>query len=214
MTHPNKSEIVIILDRSGSMGTIRNDIIGGFNTFIEEQRKALPGEVNVTLITFNQTWKTVFDRIPLNKVSPLTAADYVPNGMTALLDAMGTAIDNLGQRLAGEPENERPSLVIISVMTDGYENSSKEYTKPQLMQKITTQQDTYNWKFVFLGANQDAIQEARDLGINPLYSASIQLHDACAVQTSYRGFAKSVQCVYADAGKLKDDDDKIGTVTG
>jgi len=186
------------------MGHIRDDMVGGFNAFIAEQKKSLPGEVKVTLITFNQDYDYVFKRMPINEVPELTGKNYAPGGMTALMDALGVAIDDLGAELVSEKPENRPGLVTVVIMTDGHENCSKEYTQQKVHQKITTQQEQFNWNFVYLGANQDAVMTAQSYGIDAKYSCNVNLDGAGAVMDSYRDFAKSVTCVYSDnADSLK-----------
>ena len=158
------TEIICILDRSGSMAGIRSDAIGGFNTFLAEQQK-LPGEARLTLVLFNHEYQRTLDAAPLSEVQPLTEATYVPDGMTALLDAVGRTIDEVGKRLADTPEAERPGAVLICILTDGLENRSSDYSREKVREMIEHQQEKYGWTFVFLAANQDAFDEARKLGI-------------------------------------------------
>jgi len=158
------TEIICILDRSGSMAGIRSDAIGGFNTFLAEQQK-IPGEARLTLVLFNHEYQRTLDAAPLSEVQPLTEATYVPDGMTALLDAVGRTIDEVGKRLADTPEAERPNAVLICILTDGLENRSSDYSREKVREMIEHQQEKYGWTFVFLAANQDAFDEARKLGI-------------------------------------------------
>lgn len=160
----NYTAIAVIADESGSMGPLTNDTIGGFNIFLNEQ-KAVPGEASLTLVTFNSTHKTVHDFIKLADVPELTTNDYKPSGGTALLDAVGTTINALGARLEAMPEEERPSKVILLIMTDGDENSSREFAKDKIKEMITHQQEKYNWIVTFMGANIDTFGEASSMGI-------------------------------------------------
>ena len=164
----NKSltELVVILDASGSMATLRNDVIGGFNQLIEDQKKE-EGDCFVTVVQFSSfgRQKTLLDCEPIREIEPLTDASYQIGGWTALYDTLGDVIDVVGTRLANAPESKRPGKVIVAVITDGQENHSREYTSAQVCQKVTQQQDVYNWEFIFTGANQDAIFEANKLGI-------------------------------------------------
>jgi hypothetical protein len=155
------SDVTVVLDRSGSMASCRDDAEGGLNTFIEEQKKH-PGETLFTLVQFDTEYEFVHKGKPIREVGP---CELVPRGMTALLDAVGRAIAETGERLAAMPEPDRPGLVVFVIVTDGEENSSKEYTKPQIKEMIERQQKDYKWKFSFLGANQDAFAEAGDIGI-------------------------------------------------
>lgn len=160
------TDITLVLDRSGSMDTIREDVIGGFNAFVEEQRK-LAGEARLSLVRFDHEYEVVYTGRPLADVVPLDRATYVPRGSTALLDAVGRTIIATGARLAGTLEAARPDRVIIVVQTDGLENASREFTREQVVQLVAHQQHKYAWQFVFLGANLDAIGEAAALGIDP-----------------------------------------------
>jgi uncharacterized protein YegL len=158
------SEIICVVDRSGSMGPIKNDAIGGFNTFLQAQ-KELPGDAKLTLILFNQGYDIVHDGTPIKEVKNLNSKNYVPSGNTALYDAVGRAIDTVGGRLANTPEEERPEKVIVAILTDGEENSSKEYHLARINEMITHQKEVYNWEVVFLAANMDAVATAQTLGI-------------------------------------------------
>ncbi len=165
MSKKDLTEIVVIVDGSGSMGPIRNDAIGGFNTFIEEQKK-VSGEAICTVVLFNTKHDKLCDGIRLDDVKLLDATSYVPSGQTALLDSIGIAIDAVGERLNGMPEDERPEKVIVAILTDGEENSSREYNHRQILGKIAEQRDKWKWEFVFLAANQDAIKAGTSLGIS------------------------------------------------
>ncbi|MHB8862450.1 MAG: vWA domain-containing protein [Pirellulaceae bacterium] len=155
------TDITLVVDRSGSMGSIRADAEGGVNAFVAEQAKQ-PGEALLTLVQFDTEYEFLHRGVPVQQVPPY---ELVPRGMTALLDAVGRAINETGERLAKMQEEDRPGLVVFVVMTDGEENSSKEFSRDQIKQLITQQQEKYNWHFTFLGANQDAFAEARALGI-------------------------------------------------
>ena len=162
---PGFSFIICIIDRSGSMQSIRTDAIGGFNTFLEEQKKHPEGAL-LTLVLFNDQYEVVHNAISLADVPPLTDSTYVPAGMTALLDAVGSTIDDVGKRLAGTREEERPEKVIVAILTDGEENSSKRYSYEQIATMITHQQEVYKWEFIFLAANQDAVSTAKAIAIH------------------------------------------------
>lgn len=157
----NYTDITIILDRSGSMFSIKPDMEGGLNTFIEEQKK-VEGKCLVTLHQFDYDYDTVFENKTLTETPKIVIH---PRGGTALLDAIGKTIDNLGSRLKKMSESERPGKVIVMIITDGEENSSSKFNKSQINEMISHQQEKYNWQFIFLGANQDAIEEASSLGI-------------------------------------------------
>jgi uncharacterized protein YegL len=165
MTKPDFTSINVIIDRSGSMSGLATDTIGSFNKFLADQ-KVVPGEAAFSLCTFNHDYNLVHDFVKLASVPDLDSKTYAPAGNTALLDAMGTTIDSLGQKLAAMPEDERPSKVVFLIITDGEENSSHRYTKAQIKSKVEHQRSVYNWEFVFMGANIDAIAEGQALGVS------------------------------------------------
>ncbi len=171
MTNPNKTAIAVVLDRSGSMGSCRNDTIGGFNTFLEEQQK-LPGYATLTLAQFDDVYEVVYLDRPIKEVPKLTTETFVPRGSTALCDAIGRTIVTLGAKLAAMPEVDRPGKVVVVIITDGGENASHEYTREKIKALTEHQQAKYEWKFVYLGANQDAISVGSSLGMLKSMSAS------------------------------------------
>jgi uncharacterized protein YegL len=158
----NLTDITLVVDRSGSMAQVKEDAEGGVNTFISEQVKE-PGEALLTLVQFDTEYEFLHKGMPIQQVPKY---ELIPRGTTALLDAVGKAINETGERLAKIDEGDRPGLVIFVVMTDGQENSSKEFTKAQLKKMIEKQQNEFNWHFTFLGANQDAFTEAGGMGIH------------------------------------------------
>ncbi|WP_194833776.1 vWA domain-containing protein [Nocardia sp. XZ_19_369] len=163
MTNPDLTLIAVLLDRSGSMQSIKSDTEGGFSAFIEEQRK-LPKTIEVTLAQFDTEYECVYANRPVAQVPPL---DLQPRGMTALYDAVGRLVTDVGAELAKRPEHERPGTVIVVVLTDGHENSSKEWTHTAVKSLITQQQDVYSWNFLFLGANMDAVAIGTGMGFDP-----------------------------------------------
>jgi uncharacterized protein YegL len=164
--HMNRdlTEIACIIDRSGSMDAIRTETIGGFNAFVEAQRQE-QGIARLTLVLFDHEYLLIHQNIDLREVPPLTAENYVPRGTTAMLDAIGRTMDEIGKRLANTPENERPAKVIICILTDGLENASQHYNRSQIAERIRHQQEKYAWEFVFLAANQDAVATGAGLSI-------------------------------------------------
>jgi uncharacterized protein YegL len=158
------TEIIMIVDKSGSMQAKLTDTIGAFNAFLDKQKKE-PGEAKVTLTLFDTTYNLAYNGVPLADVQPFNMNNYVPAGMTALLDAMGKTIDEVGARLDKTSEAERPEKIIVVILTDGEENSSVEYKHEQVMQKVEHQKAAYNWEFVFLGASKVALDHARGLGV-------------------------------------------------
>jgi hypothetical protein len=161
MTDPSKRLIVVVLDRSGSMQSVKTDTEGGLRAFLDAQKEA-PGETLVTLRQFDHKHDTVFENVPLGDVP---AFELVPRGMTALHDAVGSTINAVGEHLASMDEGDRPGEVIVVILTDGQENASQEFTSNQVKQMITEQQDKWNWVFVFLGADQDAVAAGGRLGV-------------------------------------------------
>lgn len=166
----NLTELVFILDRSGSMAGLESDTIGGFNSMIENQKNE-PGEARVTTVVFDNEYKMIHDAIDIKEIAPLTRKDYYVGGMTALMDAVGHTINHIGRRLAYTPEAERPGQVIVMITTDGYENASHEFTRDKVKSMIEHQTNIYSWKFMFLGANIDAAREAQSIGISQDFAA-------------------------------------------
>jgi len=158
------TEIVCVVDRSGSMQAIQKDAIGSFNRFLADQQ-ATPGDAKFSLTLFNTTYEIPYNGVPLKDVKPFTEKTYRPAGCTALLDAVGKTIDEVGNRLYKTPESDRPAKVLFVVLTDGHENSSVEYNRQQVLDKLAHQRDMYKWEFIFLVAGPEAMNEARKLGI-------------------------------------------------
>jgi uncharacterized protein YegL len=182
------SEIICVVDRSGSMGSIKNDAIGGFNTFLQAQQE-LPGDAKLTLILFNDKYYIIHDGTPIKEVKNLNSKTYIPTGNTALYDAVGRAIDTVGARLANTPEENRPEKVIVAILTDGEENSSREYRLEQINEMIKHQKEVYSWEVVFLAANMDAVATAQTLGI--------QAKDAF----NFVATGKGVRAAYSDMSR-------------
>jgi len=189
----NFTRIAIVLDRSGSMESCKESTVSGFNEFIRTQQE-LPGEAMVRLVQFDDRYETVFD-MNLKLCPELTQNTFVPRGSTALLDAQGRTIVELGKELAALPENERPSKVVVVTLTDGLENASKEYNLERIGELIREQRDKYNWDFVFLGANQDAIQTAAAM--------NIPLPSAMSYSTSKAGIAATMAAVSHYVGSAR-----------
>ncbi|MCJ7690362.1 MAG: VWA domain-containing protein [Clostridiaceae bacterium] len=160
----NLTEIVFLLDRSGSMQGLESDTIGGFNAFIENQRK-LEGETIVTAVLFDDKYEILWNGIDVTKTK-LTCKEYFVRGSTALLDAIGKTILDVGYRLSKTSEDEKSGKVIFVITTDGMENASCEFTYKKIKECIKHQKEKYNWEFIFLGANIDATKEADSLGID------------------------------------------------
>jgi Mg-chelatase subunit ChlD len=161
------TEIVLVLDRSGSMSSTKSDAEGGLREFIQKQR-VLPGECNLTFYRFDDTIERVFEAKPLKDVEE-RELKLDPRGSTALLDAMARAIDEVGTRLSRHADYDRPEHVYVVIVTDGQENASLHTTK-DVFAKVTTQRDQFKWEFLFIGANQDSIAAAAKIGISAQYS--------------------------------------------
>ena len=160
------TEITLILDRSGSMQTIADDAIGGFNAFLAAQRRESDCETaRLTLVLFDDQYEVPYKSIPLAEVPALTAATFLPRGSTALRDAIGRTLSKMTRSFAARPPEQKPDKVIIAILTDGLENASKEYTQLHIADLITEKR-AQGWEFVFLAANQDAIATAIDLRID------------------------------------------------
>ena len=190
MPKQDLSEIIVVLDKSGSMEAIKTDAIGGFNSFLDAQ-KQLPGEAKFTLVLFSNEYDVKISGKNLKKIAKLTKQTYIPNGQTALLDALGKTIDNVGVRLHSIPEEERPEKVIFAILTDGEENASKEYTLEKINEMIKHQTEVYSWEFVFLAANQDAMQAGASLGIQSHNTFSF-IATPKGIQDAYRGLNDTV----------------------
>ncbi len=158
------SDITVVLDRSGSMACLVDEVIGAFNTFVDEQQQ-VAGQASFSLVQFDDRYEVYLDAVDLAKVGRLDRTTYVPRGMTALYDAVGRAIVATGTRLAALDEAERPDKVVFLIQTDGMENASREFDAATLQDMIRHQQDKYAWEFVFLGANIDAGSVAEEIGI-------------------------------------------------
>lgn len=155
------TELIFVLDRSGSMSGLEQDTIGGFNAMLEKQ-KLEPGEALVTTVLFNHTYQVLHNRMNISEVTAVTKDQYCVGGMTALLDAVGSAVSSVIEHHKKEASDASVMFVII---TDGMENSSREYSLDQIRHMIAYQQETYGWEFLFLGANLDAVQTAESMGI-------------------------------------------------
>ena len=161
----NLTELVFILDRSGSMAGLEGDTIGGFNAMIEKQKNE-PGEAYVSTVLFDNESSVIHDRVDIQKVAPMTRADYYVRGCTALLDAVGKAIQHIGNVHKYAREEDRPEKTLFVITTDGMENASRRYSYEKVKEMITRQKEKYGWEFLFLGANIDAAREAARFGIH------------------------------------------------
>ena len=177
------TEIVFILDRSGSMSGLEKDTIGGFNTTIEKQKQE-EGEAIVSTVLFDNDMEVLHDRVSLEKVAPLTEKEYYARGCTALLDAIGGAIHHIGNVHKYAREEDRPEKTIFVITTDGYENASRRYTSDRVKQMVERQKQKYGWEFIFLGANIDAVETARNFGIDEERAANF-VNDGAGIGVMY-----------------------------
>ena len=161
----NLTELVFILDRSGSMSGLESDTIGGFNAMIAKQKKA-EGEAYVSTVLFDNESVVIHDRVDIQRIEPMTDKQYSVRGCTALLDAVGKAIHHIGNVHKYAREEDRPEHTLFVITTDGMENASRSYTAERVRQMIERQKSRYGWEFIFLGANIDAIETARHFGID------------------------------------------------
>ncbi|WP_297701630.1 hypothetical protein [uncultured Fibrobacter sp.] len=177
------TEIVFILDRSGSMSGLEKDTIGGFNSTIEKQKQET-GEAYVSTILFDNCSEVLHDRVPLASIAPLTDKEYYARGCTALLDAIGGAIHHIGNVHKYARDEDRPEKTIFVITTDGYENASSKYSAERVKQMIERQKQKYGWEFIFLGANIDAIETAKSFGILEDRAANF-VNDGEGIKTMY-----------------------------
>lgn len=161
----NLTEIVYILDRSGSMSGLERDTIGGYNSFLEKQKKE-EGEAVVTTVLFDDKYELLHDRVDIKKVEPITNKEYFARGMTALVDALGKTISHVSNRHKACLASEIPEKTIFVITTDGLENASREYNIAAVRKMIGFQKEECGWEFLFLGANIDAVETARSYGIS------------------------------------------------
>jgi uncharacterized protein YegL len=159
------TELVFILDRSGSMGGLESDTIGGFNAMLEKQKHE-PGEARVTTVLFDDRYELLHDRIDLRAVSPITDREYFVRGSTALLDAVGSTIQKIAAAQKQTAEDYRAEKVMFVITTDGMENASREYSFEKVKSMVEREKEKYGWEFIFLGANIDAVETAGQFGID------------------------------------------------
>ena len=161
----NLTELVFILDKSGSMSGLEKDTIGGFNSLLEQQRK-VDGECVITTVLFDNRYELLHDRIDIRAVQPITGKEYFVGGSTALLDAIGKTIHKIGTVQKNTTEDYRAEKVMFVIITDGEENASRHFSSAQIRQMIQRQKERYGWEFIFLGANIDAVETAGRFGID------------------------------------------------
>ena len=189
----NLTELVFILDRSGSMQGLEVDTIGGFNAMLEKQKKE-PGEAFVSTILFNDHTQVLHDRVKIEAVEPITHREYYVRGCTALLDAIGGAIHHIGNIHKYARSEDVPEHTLFVITTDGMENASRRYTSQQVKTMIQRQKEKYGWEFLFLGANIDAVETAGSLGIAP--DRAVNYHcDSEGTRLNYEVMSQAVTAV-------------------
>ena len=203
----NLTELVFILDKSGSMSGLEKDTIGGFNSMIERQRKE-PGEAFVSTVLFANESTVIHDRTDIRKVEPLTEQQYYVGGCTALIDAIGPAIHHIGNVPKYAREEDVPEHTIFVITTDGMENASHRYSSDEVKRMVNRQKEKYGWEFLFLGANIDAVETAARFGISE--DRAVRYHnDARGQQLNYETVSDAVRCVRSCAPLGRDWKEKI-----
>ena len=191
----NLTELVFILDRSGSMAGLEDDTIGGFNAMIEKQKRG-EGEVLVSTVLFDNVSEVLHDRVDIQSVAPMTREQYHVRGCTALLDAVGAAIHHIGNVHKYAREEDRPEKTLFVITTDGMENASRQYTYEGLKAMIRRQKEEYGWQFLFMGANIDAAKEAARFGIDRDHAADYHA-DRKGTAVIYEAMSEAVCAVRA-----------------
>lgn len=189
----NVTELVFILDRSGSMAGFETDTIGGFNATIEKQKKQ-DGKVYVSTVLFDNESEVVHDRVDINEIKPMTEKEYQVGGCTALLDAIGGAIHHIGNIHKYARPEDVPEHTVFVITTDGMENASHRYSSQEIKSKIKRQTEKYGWEFIFLAANIDAVETAESIGIRRERAAN-WLHTKEGVGRSYYAMCEAITSV-------------------
>ena len=193
----NLTELVFILDRSGSMQGLEGDTIGGFNAMLEKQKRE-PGQALVSTILFDDRTQVLHDRVQVGEVRPMTRKEYYVRGCTALLDALGGAIHHIGNIHKYARPEDVPEHTLFVITTDGMENASRRYSAQQIKKMIERQKERYGWEFLFLGANIDAVETAGELGIAP--DRAVNYHcDSQGTQLNYETISQAVSAVRCSA---------------
>lgn len=195
------TEIVFILDESGSMSDLKDDTIGGFNSMLESQKEKA-GDAYVSTVLFSNHSKVVHDRVDIKKVNKMTKNDYVPSGCTALMDALGDSIKHIGNIHKYARKEDVPDNTLFIIITDGMENASYKYSSNEIKKMIKRQQEKYHWEFIFLAANIDAIESAKCYGINS--DNAVNYHnDAIGTKVNYEAINDAITSV-RNNGRLDD----------
>lgn len=201
------TELVFILDRSGSMSGLESDTIGGYNSMLEKQRRD-PGEAVITTVLFDDNYELLHDRRNLRDIEPITDKEYFVRGSTALLDAVGKAINKIGNVQKHTAESERAEHVMFVITTDGMENASREFSYEKIRQMIERQKSKYSWEFIFLGANIDAVETAERFGISKDRAANYNA-DSEGTLLNYEIISETVSCIRASRLISEDWKDRI-----
>ena len=197
------TEVIFILDRSGSMSGLEADTIGGFNSMIEKQRKE-EGEAFISTVLFDDQSEVLYDRVPVGKVEPMNDNQYYVRGCTALLDAIGGAIHHIANVHKYAREEDRPEKTLFIITTDGMENSSHKYTYDKVKKMVEKQKEKYGWEFLFLGANIDAISVAGKFGIGADRAINYEC-DRAGTALNYRVLSDTVSAVRNSKSKAEMD---------
>ena len=193
----NATELVFILDRSGSMSGLESDTIGGFNAMLEKQKKK-DGECLVSTLLFDNETEVLHDRVKLAEVKPLTDGDYTVGGCTALLDAIGGAINHIGNIHKYARAEDVPAHTLFVITTDGMENASRLYDSATVKRMIERQKEKYGWEFLFIGANIDAVETAAHFGIERERAVTYRA-DKAGTRVLYDAVSDAVECVRSEA---------------
>lgn len=186
----NLTELVFILDKSGSMAGLETDTIGGFNALLKKQQREA-GEATVTTVLFNDGYELLHDRIPVRSVLPITEREYEVGGMTALLDAIGATIQKIGNAQKRTSEENRAGKVLFVITTDGMENASCEFNRHKIKTMIANQKEKYQWEFIFMGANIDAVSTASEFGIDEEFAVNYHA-DEKGTELNYKVMSETI----------------------
>lgn len=189
------TELVFILDKSGSMGGLEKDTIGGFNSMLNKQ-KEVEGECRITTVLFDNRYELLHDRIDIQAVSPMTEKEYCVGGSTALVDAIGRTINKLVSVQRGTAEEYRAEKVMFVIITDGEENASREFSSEKVKAMIEHEKNKYGWEFVFLGANIDAVETAGRFGISADRAVDY-VPDGAGTELNFKAMSETVACFRA-----------------
>lgn len=198
----NVTELVFVLDRSGSMSGLEQDTIGGFNEMLKEQ-KGLDGEVLVTTVLFDDEYEVLHDRCNIKEIKPITTSEYYVRGLTALLDAIGKTVNRIRNEHVKQGIKEIPNKVMFVITTDGYENASVEFTSKEIKRLIERMRMEHDWEFIFLGANIDAVMTAEKFGIDKNRAANYHA-DSAGTALNYKTLSRAVKQMRTSAS-INDD---------